>query len=68
MQNTTASWGVFYAYELAGGASGESMVSKLPVALYPNQPLAGAAQAMADAVQTWTRNHHPATRGGDADS
>lgn len=65
LQNTTASWGVFYAYELAGGSSpGESLVSKLPVALYPNQPLASAAQAMADAVQTWTRNHHPATRGG----
>ncbi|HIE5095260.1 hypothetical protein WG628_09710 [Stenotrophomonas maltophilia] len=65
LQNTTASWGVFYAYELSGSATpGDSLISKLPVALYPNQPLTGAAQAMADAVQTWTHHHHPATRGG----
>lgn len=65
LQNTTASWGVFYTYQLVlGSGPDESLVSKLPVALYPSQPLAGAAQALADAVQTWTHNHHPATQGG----
>jgi hypothetical protein len=66
LADTTASWGVFYAYELVRDLDSQnnSLLSKLPVALYPNQPLAGAAQALAGAVQTWTDNNHPASAGG----
>ncbi|HWX64796.1 MAG TPA: hypothetical protein VNZ27_00075 [Rhodanobacter sp.] len=66
LADTTASWGVFYAYELVRdlGSQNNSLLSKLPVALYPNQPLAGAAGALAGAVQTWTDDNHPASAGG----
>lgn len=66
LQNSTASWEVFYTYEVGLSASGlsESLIGKFPVTLYPNQPLAGAAQTLADAAQTWTRDHPAATRGG----
>lgn len=66
LPNTTASWGVFYAYQLARDplSQANSLMGKTPVALYPNQPLAPAASALAGAVQAWTTANHPATSGG----
>lgn len=66
VQNTTASWGVFYAYELAKDdqSQANSLLGKLPVAFYPNQALGGVADALTAAVQTWTHNNQPASAGG----
>jgi hypothetical protein len=65
---STATFGVFYAYELAGDSTlpAQSLVGKTPVTLYPNRALQDlVAQEIQGAVDTWFNRVHPSSNGGE---
>jgi hypothetical protein len=65
--NTRATWQLDYSYELAGGDTSPSdnppIRTRIPVALYPDAPLAETARALADAGQGWIDTQQPAFDG-----
>ncbi len=66
--NTRATWRLDYSYELARSDTslGDHSPSRarVPVALLPDAPLAGIAQALANEGQRWIDTHQPAVDGG----
>jgi hypothetical protein len=68
LANTRATWRMDYSYELARGdaPSGDysPIRARVPVTLYPDGPLTGAAQVLAMAGEGWIDTFQPAFDGG----
>ncbi|WP_250626862.1 hypothetical protein [Pinirhizobacter soli] len=66
--NTRATWQLDYSYELARSDTPlgdySPIRARVPVTLYPDGPLAGAAQVLAKAGEGWIDNFQPAFDGG----
>ena len=65
---TRATWQLDYSYELARGDAPQGdhspMRARVPVTLYPDGPLSGAAQVLANAGEGWLSTFQPAFDGG----
>lgn len=68
LPNTRATWQLDYSYELARSdiplGDHSPMRAQVPVTLYPDGPLNGSAQVLADAGETWINTFQPAFDGG----
>lgn len=68
LPNTRATWRMDYSYELARSdtPSGDHspIRARVPVTLYPDGPLTGAAQMLAKAGEGWIDTFQPAFDGG----